>query len=90
MFLLEHPEAQALLGDATVSADTVRGCTDRLTGLLRRCLPKLYRTEQRQNATTVIRGLLSGGTHDLRADRHRSRPGSQADPVLRRGRQVGR
>jgi SRSO17 transposase len=60
MSLLEHPEAQAILDDATVSADTVRGCTDRLTGFLQRYLPKFYRTEQRDNATTVIRGLLSG------------------------------
>lgn len=57
---LEHPEAQALLSDATVSPETVRDCTDRLTGFLRRYLPKFYRTEQRGNATTVIRGLLSG------------------------------
>jgi SRSO17 transposase len=60
MSLLEQPEAQALLDDATVSADTVRGCTDRLTGFLQRYLPRFYRTEQRANATTVIRGLLSG------------------------------
>jgi SRSO17 transposase len=60
MSLLEHPEAQALLNDAAVSPETVRDCTDRLTGLLRRYLPKFYRTEQRQNATLVIRGLLSG------------------------------
>ncbi len=60
MSLLEHPEAQVLLDDATVSADAVRGCTDRLTGFLQRYLPVFYRTEQRRNATTVIRGLLSG------------------------------
>jgi SRSO17 transposase len=60
MSLLEHPEAQALLDDATVSADTVRGCTDRLAGFLRRYLPRFYRVEQRDNATTVIHGLLSG------------------------------
>lgn len=60
MSLLEHPEAQALLNDATVSPDTVRDCTDRLAGFLRRYLPKFYRIEQRANATTVIRGLLSG------------------------------
>ncbi len=60
MSLLEHPEAQALLDDATVSPDTVRDCTDRLAGFLRRYLPKFYRIEQRDNATTVIRGLLSG------------------------------
>jgi hypothetical protein len=60
MSLLEHSEAQTLLDDATVSADAVRDCTDRLTGFLRRYLPRFYRTEQRQNATLVIRGLLSG------------------------------
>jgi SRSO17 transposase len=60
MSLLEHPEAQALLNDAIVSPEAVRDCTDRLTGFLRRYLPKFYRTEQRANATTVIRGLLSG------------------------------
>jgi len=60
MTLLKHPEAQALLNEATVSPDTVRDCTDRLTSFLRRYLPKFYRTEQRENATLVIRGLLSG------------------------------
>lgn len=60
MSLLEHPEAQALLDDATVSPETVRGCTASLTHFLQRYLPKFYRTEQRENATTVIRGLLSG------------------------------
>ena len=60
MSLLEHPEAQALLNDAIVSPDTVRDCTDRLYRFLQRYLPKFYRSEQRENATTVIRGLLSG------------------------------
>jgi SRSO17 transposase len=60
MALLEHPRAQALLGDATVSPETIRDRIDRLTDFLRRYLPKFYRTEQRHNATTVIRGLLSG------------------------------
>jgi SRSO17 transposase len=60
MSLLEHPDAQALLNDATVSAETVRDCAGRLTDFLQRYLPKFYRTEQRDNATTVIRGLLSG------------------------------
>jgi SRSO17 transposase len=60
MSLLEHPDAQALLDDATISPDAVCDCTDRLTDFLQRYLPKFYRTEQRQNATTVIRGLLSG------------------------------
>ena len=60
MSLLDHPEAQALLDDAILSPDTVRSCADRLTDFLQRYLPKFYRVEQRENATTVIRGLLSG------------------------------
>jgi SRSO17 transposase len=58
--LLDHPEAQALLNDATITPDSVRDCTDRLSGFLQRYLPRFYRVEQRENATLVIRGLLSG------------------------------
>jgi SRSO17 transposase len=60
MSLVDHPEAQALLDDATVTPDSVRDCSDRLTGFLQRYLPRFYRVEQRENATLVIRGLLSG------------------------------
>jgi SRSO17 transposase len=60
MSLLDHPEAQALLADAAVTPDQVRGCQDRLTAFLQRYLPRFYRAEQRTNATLVIRGLLSG------------------------------
>ncbi|MBV8677759.1 MAG: IS701 family transposase [Planctomycetaceae bacterium] len=60
MSLLDHPEAQALLADATVTPDQVRGCQDRLTAFLERYLPCFYRVEQRTNAALVIRGLLSG------------------------------
>jgi SRSO17 transposase len=60
MSLLEHPEAQALLGDATVSADAVRDCPDRLAVFLQRYLPRFYRVEQRATASLVIRGHLSG------------------------------
>jgi SRSO17 transposase len=60
MSLLDKPEAQALLNDANVTADTVQGCADRLTGFLQRYLPKFYRVEQRNNATLVIGGLISG------------------------------
>lgn len=60
MSLLDRPEAQALLNDADLTADAVRGCADRLTGFLRRYLPHFYRVEQRDNATLVIRGLISG------------------------------
>jgi SRSO17 transposase len=60
MSLLDHPEAQALLNDATVSPSTVRDCSDRLTDFLQRYLPRFYRVEQRATATLVIRGHLSG------------------------------
>src|SRR3954463_7203733 len=60
MSLLEHPDAQALLADAIVTPEQVRGCRDRITNFLRRYLPRFYRAEQRAHATLVIRGLLSG------------------------------
>jgi SRSO17 transposase len=60
MSLLDHPEAQSLLNDATVTPGAVRGCANRLTSFLGRYLPKFYRVEQRHNATLVIRGLISG------------------------------
>jgi SRSO17 transposase len=60
MSLLEHPQAQALLADAVVTPEQVRGCQHRLTEFLQRYLPRFYRVEQRTHATLVIRGLLSG------------------------------
>src|SRR2546425_1386111 len=60
MSLLEHPEAQALLDDAILTPAAVQDCADRLTGFLQRYLPHFYRVEQRQNATLVIRGKISG------------------------------
>jgi hypothetical protein len=60
MSLLEHPDAQALLADATVTPDGVRGCQDRITTFLQRYLPRFYRAEQRTHAALVVRGLLSG------------------------------
>jgi hypothetical protein len=60
MSLLDHPDAQALLADAAVTPDQVRGCQDRLTAFLGRYLPRFYRVEQRTNATLVIRGRVSG------------------------------
>src|SRR3954470_18653460 len=60
MSLLDHPDAQALLADAAVTPDQVRGCQDRLTAFLERYLPHFYRIEQRTNATLVLRGLVSG------------------------------
>jgi SRSO17 transposase len=60
MSLLDHPDAQALLADAVVTPDEVRGCQDRISTFLQRYLPRFYRAEQRTHATLVIRGLLSG------------------------------
>src|SRR4051794_6254144 len=60
MSLLDHPEAQALLSDAALTAETVEDCHGRLTGFLQRYLPRFARVEHRHNATLVVRGLLSG------------------------------
>src|SRR5262245_31303961 len=60
MSLLDHPEAQALLADATVTPDAVQDGSDRLTAFLQRYLPRFDRVEQRVAATLVIRGHLSG------------------------------
>jgi SRSO17 transposase len=60
MSILEHPRAQALLEDATVTAATVRGRQTRLTGFLKRYLPCFYRKEQHENARLVLEGKLSG------------------------------
>lgn len=59
MSLLENPKAQALLKDAEVSAEAVRGCRDRLAKFLGRYLPLFYREEQRELAEVVIQGKLS-------------------------------
>jgi SRSO17 transposase len=59
MSLLEHPTAQALLADAEVSPDAVRGCVGRLQGFLQRYLPCFYRQEQRELAEVVLKGKLS-------------------------------
>jgi SRSO17 transposase len=57
--LLQHPQAQILLEDATLTAGAVRGCRDRLTRFLQRYLPCFYREEQRENARVVLEGRLS-------------------------------
>ncbi|MGH7750431.1 MAG: IS701 family transposase, partial [Candidatus Dormibacteria bacterium] len=59
MSLLEHPKAQALLADAEVSAQDVRGCRRRLERFLQRYLPRFYRHEQRELAQVVLQGKLS-------------------------------
>jgi SRSO17 transposase len=60
MPLLEHPKAQELLADATLTAAAVRHCQEHLTQFLQRYLPRFYRQEQRDLATLVIQGRLSG------------------------------
>jgi SRSO17 transposase len=60
MSLLDRPEAQELLKDATMLPRTVRGCADRLTEFLARYLPLFYRKEQQQNLRLAIEGRLSG------------------------------
>lgn len=60
MSLLDHPEAQTLLADATLTPETVEDCEGRLVGFLQRYLPRFARVEHRLNASLVIRGLISG------------------------------
>ena len=60
MDILDHPEAQALLADAELSADAVRSCAGRLIAFAQRYLPLFHRSEQRDHALTVLRGKLSG------------------------------
>src|SRR4051812_14707471 len=59
MSLLDHPDAQALLADATLTPEAVDGGQGRLTDFLQRYLPRFYRVEQQAHARTVIHGLLS-------------------------------
>src|SRR5438067_4863147 len=59
MSLLEHPTALALLADAAVSAEDVRGCCRRLEHFLRRYLPRFYRKEHHELARVVLQGKLS-------------------------------
>jgi SRSO17 transposase len=58
--ILEHPEAQILLDDAVLFPATIVSCRHRLTAFLQRYLPLFYRVEQRELATVVIQGRLSG------------------------------
>ena len=60
MSLLHHPKAQELLEEATVSAQDVRGCAERLTQFLTRYLRLFGREEQRDHARLAIAGRLGG------------------------------
>ena len=55
MSLLEDAKAQALLGDAVVTASSVRQCRGQLIRFLQRYLPWFYRGEQRENARIVMK-----------------------------------
>ena len=54
MSLLDHPEAQALLDDATVSPDSVRDCSDRLTTFLQRGPDKTSGRTRKTWAETLV------------------------------------
>ena len=60
MTILDHPDAQALLADADLSAEAVCTCIDHLTAFAQRYLPLFHREEQRQHALTILRGKLTG------------------------------
>jgi SRSO17 transposase len=60
MKILEHPDAQALLKDAEVSAADVRSCADRLEAFVGHYLPHFHREEHRQHARTILEGKLTG------------------------------
>jgi SRSO17 transposase len=60
MDILEQPEAQALLADTDLSADSVRTCADSLEAFVTRYLPQFARQEHRDHARTVLRGKLTG------------------------------
>ena len=60
MSLLESPQAQTLLEDATLRSSGIRDCGRHLTSFLRRYLPCFYREEQREHAKVCLKGLLSG------------------------------
>jgi SRSO17 transposase len=58
--ILEHPRAQELLEQTTVSPQDVSACARDLTAFLKRYLPLFFRDEQRGHADTILRGKLTG------------------------------
>lgn len=59
MDILEHPDAQALLADADLSAAAVRSCAEHLEAFVQRYLPRFPRSEHRRHAQTLLRGKLT-------------------------------
>jgi SRSO17 transposase len=60
MSLLEHAKAKALLAEAVLTPASIRHCQEHLRQFLQRYLPLFYRDEQRELATVVLQGRLSG------------------------------
>ena len=59
MDILEHPKAQELLADATLSAADIHSCADRLYAFAQRYLPRFKRPEHRRHALTILQGKLT-------------------------------
>ena len=59
MSALDSPEALALLKEAEITSENVGALSGRLTGFLKRYLPRFYCRQQRRNASVVVGGLLS-------------------------------
>jgi SRSO17 transposase len=57
--ILEHPKAQALLGQAEVEPNTVRSCSQHLNRFINRYLPFFFRPEQRKHAEIILKGKLT-------------------------------
>jgi SRSO17 transposase len=60
MYILDHPQAEALLDDANLSTAAVETCAGQLETFVARYLPCFHRSEQRQHARTILRGKLTG------------------------------
>jgi SRSO17 transposase len=59
MTILEHPESQALLEDATIRVEQLEELGERLEPFLQRYLPLFQREEQRLHARFLMQGKLS-------------------------------
>src|SRR5437763_795660 len=59
MALLDHPDAQALLGDATLSVEPRQELGPRRQPFLQRYLPLFQRAEQRRHAFARTRAVAS-------------------------------
>ncbi len=59
MTILEHPTAQALLGEAVLTEEQVLELSQRLLPFLERYFPHFQRTEQRRNAELILKGKLT-------------------------------